>query len=188
MDRADLQSALRRWDAARAELAAFAFDTLTTTEKLALVEHVERAQRQDLALSHTVLAAFATDADPLVFGERSLRTVIATRLHIDPTDAGRRLKDAEQLGPRRSFTGQPLPPALPATAEALARGDIGARHIAEIRKAIRDLPPWVDTATRDLVDDTLATVAAGLNPEQLRTAATQLLAHLELPQVSFRSL
>ncbi|WP_422749437.1 DUF222 domain-containing protein [Mycobacterium sp. WMMD1722] len=179
MDREDLQSALERWDAARAELAAFPFDTLTTTERLAMVEHVERAQRQDLALSHTVLAAFAIDADPLVFGERSLRTVIATRLHLTDTQAGQRINDAEKLGRRQSFTGQALPPAMPATAAALARGDISDRHVTEIRKALHKLPAWIDDTTRDLAEHTLAHQAAGLDTDQLRAVAQRLIALLD---------
>ncbi|MBO0677049.1 HNH endonuclease [Mycolicibacterium sp. S2-37] len=174
MDREVLQSALERWDAARAELAAFAYEMLTTSERLALVEHLERAQRQDVALAHTVLASFAADADPLTFGEKTLRKVIATRLRIEPKAAGARLKDAQQLGPRKSFTGEPLPPVLPATAAALARGDIGAAHVAEIQKFFKALPGWVDAATRAEAEDTLARVAVGLDPEQLRVAAHAL--------------
>ena len=166
---------LDEWAALRAKLAAFAFDRLTATERLALVEHVERAQRQHLALSHTVLASFADQADPVAFGERTLRQVVATRLHIEAKDAGARLRDAQQLGPRRSFTGQTLPPVLAETAAAMGRGDIGAAHVAEIQKALKALPPWVDTATRDLADQTLAGIAVGLDPEQLRAAAHRLL-------------
>ncbi|WP_307787508.1 DUF222 domain-containing protein [Mycolicibacterium sp. S2-37] len=140
------------------------------------MEDVERAQRQDLARRHTLLASFAADADPRVFGERSLRMVVATRLRIAPKDAGARLKDAQQLEPRRSFTGEPLPPAMPETAAALARGDIGAPHVAEIQKSLKVLPPWVDVDTRDLAEHTLARIAVGLDPEQLREAAAALVA------------
>ncbi|WP_242639150.1 hypothetical protein [Mycolicibacterium sp. S2-37] len=53
MDREDLQSVLDRWDAARAELAAFPYASLTASERLALIEHRERARRQDLATGWT---------------------------------------------------------------------------------------------------------------------------------------
>jgi hypothetical protein len=179
MDREDLQSALERWDAARAELAAFPYDNLTATERLAIVERLERNQRQDLALSHTVLAAFADDADPRVFGERSLRKVVATRLHLTDKDAGNRLRDAAQLGPRRSLTGQSLTPELEHTAAALAAGDIGAAHVAVIQKFLKSLPGWVDAVARNEAEETLAQVAAGLDAEQLGKAADHLYALID---------
>ena len=45
---------------------------------------------------------------------------------ISGADAGRRLAEATQLGTRRTVTGDPLEPELPATAAAQARGEIGA--------------------------------------------------------------
>ncbi|OBB56007.1 hypothetical protein A5757_02920 [Mycobacterium sp. 852013-51886_SCH5428379] len=179
MDREALQSALGRWDAARAELAAFPYESLTTTERLALVERLERSQRHDLALSHTVLAAFADDADPRMFGERSLRKVVATRLHLTEKDAGNRLRDAAQLGPRRTLTGEPLTPELEHTAAALAGGDIGAAHVGVIQKFLDSLPGWVDAVARAEAEQTLARVAVGLDAEQLGKAADQLYALID---------
>ncbi|MCK0176960.1 DUF222 domain-containing protein, partial [Mycolicibacterium sp. F2034L] len=176
MDREALQSALERWDAARAELAAFPYETLTTTERLAVVERRERAHREDLAIDHTVLAAFADDADPRVFGERSLRKVVALRLHLTENDAGSRLRDAAQLGPRRALTGEALTPELEHTAAALADGDIGAAHVAVIQRFLNSLPGWVDTTARAEAEQTLAQVAVGLDAEQLAKAADHLYA------------
>ncbi|WP_422746803.1 HNH endonuclease signature motif containing protein [Mycobacterium sp. WMMD1722] len=179
MDREDLQSALERWDAARAELAAFPFYTLTTHEKLAMLEHVDHAQRQDLALSHNVTAAFLDDADPKVFGERSIPKVIATRLRISDADAGHRISDARDLGPRWTPTGEQLSPRLSETAAALARGDVGAKHVAEIQKALKKLPPWVGAATMVEAEQLLARLAVGMDPESLRKAAEHLLVLLD---------
>ncbi|WP_422748135.1 DUF222 domain-containing protein [Mycobacterium sp. WMMD1722] len=176
MDREDLQATLERLDAARAELAAFPLEMLTTTERLAIVEYAERGLRRDLAFSHQATAAFADGVDPLMFGEKTLRMVVATRLRIEPKDAGRRLKDAEQLAPRRSMTGEPLPPQMPETAAALARGPIGAPHVEAIQKGLKRLPRWVDADTRDLAEHTLAEQAVGLDPEQLRKAVDVLIA------------
>ena len=50
---------------------------------------------------------------------------------------------AAQLGPRRTLTGQPLPPALQAVAAAQAAGLLTAEHVKVLRDAVADLPGFV---------------------------------------------
>ncbi|WP_459975100.1 DUF222 domain-containing protein, partial [Mycobacterium sp. MUNTM1] len=59
-----------------------------------------------------------------------LSWVLADRLHITRAEAGRRIAEAADLGPRRALTGEPLAPVLPATAAAQRDGAIGADHVA----------------------------------------------------------
>lgn len=109
-------------------------------------------------------------------GAKSWRAVLAHRLGIAGGDAARRLTDAAELGPRRSLTGQSLPPVLPTTATAQARGEIGADHVTVIPSFMEHLPTSVDVATREHAEAQLGGLAGGLTPEGLRKLAHQLMA------------
>jgi Domain of unknown function (DUF222) len=50
-------------------------------------------------------------------------------LNLSKGEAKARAKRAELLTPRRSLTGEVLPPALPVTAAELAAGAIGPTHV-----------------------------------------------------------
>jgi hypothetical protein len=51
--------------------------------------------------------------------------VLAYRQRISRGKAGRRIHEADDLGPRQSVIGEPLPPRLEATAAAQRDGQIG---------------------------------------------------------------
>jgi hypothetical protein len=174
MDREAVAAALEAWDAARAALAGLSFDGLTAQELVAVYERREYAHRQDAAIDHTVLAALKRTVTPQDFGGATLKDTLAQRLHLDPADTVRRLRDADQLGPRRSFFGEPLVPQLAATAAALARGEIAVAHVAVIQKYLKKLPRWVDAHTIDRAERDLADIATGLPPEDLDAAARHL--------------
>ncbi|MGV0908041.1 DUF222 domain-containing protein, partial [Mycobacterium novum] len=59
----------------------------------------------------------------------------------------RRIDEAADLGPRRTLTGQPLAPVLPAVATAQRKGRLGAEHIAVIRALFDYLPDSIDAGT-----------------------------------------
>jgi Domain of unknown function (DUF222) len=100
--------------------------------------------------------------------------VLVQRLRIGGREARERLAEAEELGPRRAFTGEPLAPRLPQTAQRQAAGQIGAEHVRIIRKFFDELPDAVDDETHQLCEATLASVAAGNTPAALRAAADRL--------------
>jgi hypothetical protein len=107
-------------------------------------------------------------------GESSLASALSTLLRISASDANRRIKDARDLGPRYSITGELLEPELPRTAAAQWRGDISAEHVKIIRRFFKKLPGFVDYATRKAAEAQLAELACGLGPEDLRVAADHL--------------
>ena len=112
-------------------------------------------------------------------GAKSWRAVLAQRLGISGSDAGRRIADAAALGPRRALTGEPLDPQLPATATAQARGEIGADHVTIIRDFMRPPPRRLDPGTRAAAEAQLGGLAGGLTPEGLRKLARQLMGYLD---------
>ena len=68
---------------------------------------------------------------------------------INRTEAKRRFVTAEQLAARRSFTGEPLEPELPATAAGVRDGVLGDGHVQVIRSFLEHLPSAVDAGTRE---------------------------------------
>jgi hypothetical protein len=119
-----------------------------------------------------------TEANPIELGATTLRKLLAFRLRISESETNRRLNTAADLAPRRTLTGQPLPPVLERTAAAQARGQINAEHIQVIRGFLANLPDAVDYQAREAAETDLARIATEQSPEGLRKAADLLLALL----------
>jgi hypothetical protein len=99
---------------------------------------------------------------------------LADRLHITRADASRRIGEAADLGGRKAITGEPLPPVLPATAEAQRAGDIGPGHVAVIRGFWHRLPDFVDVETRQKAEAQLARLGGEHRPDELSKLADKL--------------
>ena len=104
-----------------------------------------------------------------------LSWALADRLHITRGEAGRRIADAADLGPRRALTGEPLEPLLPATAAVQRDGAIGVEHVAVIRRLFHQLPEFVDIETREQAEKHLASKATQFRPDQLAKLARRLM-------------
>ena len=101
------------------------FDVLTTPERLTVLERFEGFRRRQPAVEHVLINQLAEQADASELGGK-LAPALANRLRISRAEAGRRVHEAADLGERRALNGEPLPPVLPATAEAQRNGAIGA--------------------------------------------------------------
>jgi hypothetical protein len=122
------------------------FDVLTTPERLAMLESTERFRCCLPAIDHPLISQVAEQADEMELGGK-LPSALANRLRITRGEASRRIGEAADLGERKAITGEPLPPALPATAAAQRAGDIGPAHVAVIRNFWHWLPDFVDIET-----------------------------------------
>ncbi len=132
-----LDDVLTAWD----KVAALpAVDMAAPELLLALEKKVERLRRLLPAVEHAVLTQLQSQTTSVAVGAKSWRAVLTHRLGISSADATRRLSDAAELGPRQSLTGEALPPALPATAAAQGRGEIGSDHVSVIRSFMDHLP------------------------------------------------
>ncbi len=172
-DREAVLAAYDNLDAAFDKVLELSFDALTEPEKLNLESRMERNLRRAPVVEHRLINSLA-DVDPKALGGTSLVDVLATRLQISKKEARRRIKEAEELGPRRALTGEPLAPLRPNVAAALARGQIGSEHVRIIEKFFDDLPGDIDCQTRELAEADLARIASGLGPAQFRQAADRL--------------
>ncbi|RDH79284.1 HNH endonuclease [Mycolicibacterium moriokaense] len=145
----------------------------TLAERTAAASALERVARRLPAVGHRLISAIA-EVPTEKLGEPSLAAALSTLLRISSTEANRRIKEAADLGPRTAITGESLPPMLSNTAAAQLRGQIGAEHVAIIRKFFKKLPGFVDHDTREAAETQLAQLACGLRPEELHKAADRL--------------
>ena len=160
-------------DADLDRLEAVSFEALTSAAHLNLLDRYERLLRRLPLGQHRLINLIAQHATPAEMGG-ALPAVMADRLRITRTEAARRIAEAEVLGPRTTLTGEPLEPLMPATADAQAAGEIGAGHVREIRRFLKELPGWVDGPTKERAERDLAKLAHEYRPDELRAAATAM--------------
>ncbi|MGD9620441.1 MAG: HNH endonuclease signature motif containing protein [Mycolicibacterium sp.] len=154
-------------------------DELSHREMVAELARLTAVAWRLPAVEHRLLARLVAETEPSRLGESSWKKVLTTALRISGRDAGRRLREAAHLGPRRAMSGEALAPVWEATAAAQAQGVIGPEHVEVIAKFHHHLPGWVDVDTREAADAQLAGLAAGLGPEHLHRCADRLLAMID---------
>lgn len=135
---AELVAAFDALDAAVASLADLQHQMLDPVVRCRALERLETSRRQQAVVSHDLIAGLAAE-DPADIGGPA-HQVIADWCRISYTEARRRIRDAAQLAPRTTLTGEQLPPELPATAEQWRRGMLDAQHLRVIQTFVRDLP------------------------------------------------
>lgn len=170
-----VQEALAALRAAHDSLAAADIDTLSQAELLAAIDDLEALSCQLPTQSHRMLARLQAETTPREMGAKSWKDALAIRWRISRGEATRRLAEAAELGPRRSLTGEPLAPLLPAIAVAQAAGVINPEHVKVLREAMDNLPVFVDAVTREQIELDLVRQAVGTGPKELRTSAERML-------------
>ena len=149
---------------------------LTPRETLAVLGRCEALRRCLPAVEHPMVNQIAA-AEPGMIGGKA-RWALADALRITRAEAARRIRDAEELGPRRSLTGEPLEPLLPAVAAAQRDGQLGAGHIAVIRSFFDYLPADVDPGTLAQAEKHLTELGGRCRPDELAKLAQRLADHL----------
>ena len=157
------------------ELAAAPIDALTKSELIDALDELETLTCQLPSQSHRMLARLQAETTAKDMGAKSWRDVLATRWRISTSEAGRRLDEAATLAPRRTLSGEPLEPQLPATALAQAHGSINREHIKIVRETMDRIPPAVDSLTRAQIEVDLVRTAIGVGPKELKDNAERIL-------------
>ncbi|GAB1811081.1 HNH endonuclease signature motif containing protein [Mycobacterium sp. MUNTM1] len=173
VDREAWTAAFDTIDAALGDLVGYDCDTLVTREQLAMLERCEKVRRQLPALEHPLINSLARQAPSEELGG-TLPHAIAEATLISRSEASRRIKEARDLGPGRGLTGEPVAPALAATAAAQRQGTLGPGQVSVIRKFYHQLPGWIDAATREQAEAKLALEGTRYRPEQLAKLADLL--------------
>lgn len=168
---AEVTATLDAVAAAAAALGELNLEGLAPPVRLHVLEQLETARRHQIALSHDIIGGLAQE-DPADLGGPAYQ-LIADWLRISYTEARRRLRDAEQLSPRVTLTGQELPPQLPATAQAWREGMLDAQHLRVIQTFVHDLPRDTPLTIVEHAENFLAAQAILLRPDQLQKAANR---------------
>jgi hypothetical protein len=173
IDREAIVAAYDALDAAIEVVADLSYDGLVPRECLALLERSEKMRRRLPVPEHKLINQLARQATPEELGGK-LSHAVAEWTLISRAEAGRRVRDAADLGPRSGLTGEPLAPVLAGTAAAQRAGKLGAGQVAVIRRFYHQLPGWVDDATRERAEADLAKQGTQYRPEQLAGLADTL--------------
>jgi hypothetical protein len=168
---ADVTATLDALDAVVAGVSALNFDRLPAPVRLQVLERLETTSRRQVVVGHDVIAGLAKE-DPADIGG-PVHKVVADWLRISCAEACRRLRDAKQLSPRLTLTGEELPPELPATAEVWRDGLLDGQHVRVIQTFVRDLPDAIPVDTVEKSERFLARQATKLRPDQLEKVARQ---------------
>lgn len=105
--------------------------------------------------------------------------LLAGMLHLSAAEARTRVEHAAMVGTRRTLTGETLAPQLPATAAALAAGQIGIGQLRVITETMASLPSSVPQPARDHAEADLAGYAQDFDPRRLRIIADRIIATLD---------
>jgi hypothetical protein len=162
-------TALDALDAAVAAIGELNFENFDPAVRLRALERLETARRQQAVAGHDIIAGLANEDRANIGGP--VHKVVADWLRISCAEARRRLRDAQQLAPRISLTGQTLPPLLPATAAAWRAGALDEQHLRVIQTFMRDLPEAIAADTVESAEHFLAEQAKELRPDQLEKVA-----------------
>ena len=164
-----IEEALDALDAAVQALRAADLGALTPAQRFAVLERLETGRRRQVGTASDVVARLEQFE-----GCPPVHIALADVLRISRAEARRRIRDAEQLAPRISLTGERLPPQLPATATAWHAGVLDGEHLRVIQKFVRDLPDHVHPAAQEKAEAFLAEHAGRLRPDQLEKLADRL--------------
>lgn len=158
-------------DAAVTTISELDFAAADPTTRLRALERLETARRRLLTTAYDLVAGLAHE-DPADVGG-PVHKVIADWLRISCAEARRRMRDAGQLMPRTTITGDTLPPELPATAQVWQDGLLDPQHLKVIQTFVRDLPSDTPPETVEGAERFLAEQATALRPDQLEKVANR---------------
>jgi hypothetical protein len=152
-----------------------ASDGRLLAEVVELEAELARLQYQQLA----VLAELNFRNVPGTLGFRGLSDLIGAQLRCTRPEARRRSMAVERFGARRSLTGEALEPMLPATAAALAAGEVSTEHAAAIADTVEAIPAQERSKHAGQVESTLLEHARTTDPRTVRQLGQRILAHLD---------
>jgi Domain of unknown function (DUF222) len=75
-------------------VAAFPLETLTRSEKHALLARLEELDKDWVAVDRRLIGQLIAEGDPAMFGAASWADLLARRLRISPGEAQRRIAEA----------------------------------------------------------------------------------------------
>lgn len=151
----------------------------TGVELAGLVAEIEAQHRRLSAVDHVVVAQLEQCQLAGEFGRQSTADLLAELSRLAPGEAKARVRAAHDLGPRREFSGAPLPPLFARVAQAQREGVISAAHARVITGCVDALPAHLSYALEAPVEQFLVEQATHLDPKRLAATARRLLATVD---------
>ena len=142
----DVAARLDALDAAVAGLSAL-HNAADPGVRVRALERLETARRRQVVISHDIIHTLAAEEIADLGGP--VHQVVADWCRISYAEARRRVRDAAQLAPRLTITGQQLPPELPATARQWRHGMLDAQHLRVLQTFLRGTQRRSEQNNRD---------------------------------------
>ena len=137
-----IRAALDAVDAAHDVLRDTSSDVVGNDFRVEVAERLETQDRANRGLMYRYFGEIADPPDGAGFVP-VVRDMLWARLRITPKEITRRFKLAARIRPRRSLTGAPVQPELPALAAAVESGAVGEDHIRAVCHTVDKLPACV---------------------------------------------
>lgn len=184
VERTAIGAALHAWREAQDHLLdVVTRGGLDAVDDLGLVQvlrSVERTRNRSALLDHHLVAAGLARRLPDTVTQPSMTGVLVWALRLSRGEAARRVRAAEQLGPRRAMTGESLAPLRPALAAVQADGDATPEQVDVCLRAL-DLVDrrGFDADDVNAAEATLAQFATVFPPAELRGLAQQVVDRID---------
>jgi len=143
------------------------------------MREVERCTRKLAAVQHRLLVEANERSLPARYGAKSLTRFLAQTLRLASADAGARVNQAGWVATFHDMSGDPVPPQLPHTAQAIADGDISGDHARGIATVMNRVPHGASADEREAAEHILAGFARTSSPDDIGKVGDQILAHLD---------
>ena len=155
---------------------------------LALARRFEQERHRHALLDHQLVAELDQRRVAEQLSQPSTGALLSWALRISRGEASRRVRAAEQVGARRSVTGQVLEPLRPALAAAQRSGEASPEQVDVVLRALATVDHrGFDTADLDTAEQLLAGFTAAFGPRHLAELAQQVVDRIDpdgtLPKV-----
>jgi hypothetical protein len=140
--------------------------SISDTDLVDALTALETKMRQDYSSMLDLLSEMDTRGVATKLHYSNTPALLVHTLRISLTEARHRLAQAEVLHSAVTPTGSIVEAALPLTAAALARGEIGSGHVDVIHKTLKDLPQ-LDAEQRAMAEELMLSRAAEDDPKAL---------------------
>jgi hypothetical protein len=160
-------------------LMSVELDGLSAVELAGVLADVEVQRRRLAAVDHRLLAEVGELGVAGEYGRTGAVDLLVNLLRVTPREARARIERAQDLGPRRALTGEPLAPLFPATAAAVGAGANSAQHADVIADCLEHVSRIASAEVTDAAEALLVDAARREQPRQLARTAALLLARLD---------
>jgi Rieske Fe-S protein len=179
MDETAASAAVAALESAVDLLLVVPFEGLASAEVAALLRSVEVQRRRLEAVDQRLVVEVVERGIAGEYARTSPADLLVSLLRVTPAEGRARVGRAQDLGPRRALTGEPLEPILPATAAAVRAGEISSGHVRGITACLDAIPSNIAHEVAPVAERMLVEAARHEHPGQLARTAALLLARLD---------